>query len=97
MAAALAVLCLFLTGAAAIYWIRKDAREWQHAWKRREEQIAVERRDLIDRIMYMADRPWQLPPSEQPTEDAEPYVDDALDEPLPAVIDYDQIVPADRV
>jgi hypothetical protein len=38
--------------------------DMRRAFARERETWAAERRDLLDRIMYMADRPWAPPPVE---------------------------------
>lgn len=50
-------------------WVRRKTVErlladQQRNFEREREAFRRERADLIDRIMYMADRPWTPPPAE---------------------------------
>lgn len=68
--------------------IRRRAHEkalddLRRAHAREREEWLRERRDLLDRIMYMADRPWTLPETpavESPQEEPEVTIDYHIDE-----------------
>lgn len=53
LAALLAGFALWLI----VAWSTKRDREWQ----RKELRWEAERRQLLDRVMFLADRPWETP------------------------------------
>lgn len=65
LAALLTVLCaVFIVGG---HFLRRYMRQME----RREQAWMQERKDLLDRLMFMADRPWEVP-----TPEPEPEPDD---------------------
>ena len=44
----------------------RSTRWYTRELERRERAWAEERATLLDRIMYLADRPWEQPPVEWP-------------------------------
>lgn len=74
--------------------LRASARS-DRKHERREQAYAAERRELLNRIMYLSNRPWESPPIEQGVDtseyaDFEPSVDPML-APLPG--EYDGYFP----
>ena len=65
--------------------------------ERSQTAQTAERRELLDRIMYLSGHPWSLPPEPPAEPEPDPYVVEAMDEPLPMIVDYDEIEPAARV
>jgi len=53
---------LAIVSLAAVASLYERSRLRDRSWERREQAWEKERRELIDRIMYLTDRPWQLPP-----------------------------------
>lgn len=92
------ILAIVLAGWIATIIVGVQAIDrMRRASERQMQQWSAERRDLIDRVMYMAEKPWMLPPMEQVDEEVEEYVDDAVDTPIPMTEFLDEIDPAGRV
>lgn len=92
------LVLLSLAQAWLIFSMREGQRLRDRIAETRERLWAQERKDLLDRIMYLADKPWESPPLPTPVvEDETLYVDDALDEPLPMIMDYGDFAPVERV
>lgn len=77
-----AILSVTLVSAGCLYgaWRMLRSQEREHA--RREIGWAQERRDLLDRIMFLTDKTWALPPADvvvAPEEEEEPEL---LQDPL---------------
>lgn len=51
-------------------WWAREIERINAAHEREREAWRIERKDLLDRVMYMANRPWEIP--ETPTEFVEP-------------------------
>lgn len=56
---ALAALAL---GAVVAYGAFGLLRQRERQWERREQAWERERKQLLDRVMYLSDRPWEPPP-----------------------------------
>jgi len=48
-------------------WVSKKERQWE----RKENAWLAERSQLLDRLMFIVDRPWQAPPEPPRFEDDE--------------------------
>ena len=87
MIAALAIVAV-LAAATLSAWVVsvvfRDARTRDRAWEKKEAIWADERQQLLDRVMYLADHPWQMPGENEQEQviDEEPLYD-PLQEPIP--------------
>ena len=54
---------VLLVAAAVIiaYAFLREFGSRSRAWERKEAAWTAERKELLDRIMYLADRPWEVP------------------------------------
>lgn len=82
----LAAASLLIISAVAVWviWVVfRDSRSRERAWEKKEQAWGLERQALLDRIMYLADRPWELPPSDETPDEPppEPY-EDPLQQPI---------------
>jgi hypothetical protein len=59
---ALALVCALAAAVVAFSYDRDRRRE--RALERRERVWEQERKDLIDRIMYLTDKTWTIPPAD---------------------------------
>lgn len=70
-------------------------------YERRLNSVEQTNRELVNRIMYMADKPWDHPVELSPSAPAEEYVPDELDIPLTewatTEVDWGDVNPAGRV
>ena len=71
------------------YLIHRDARSRERAWEREKASWAAERKELLDRIMYLADRPWETPQAEASTWEPPLPEPDPLVVPIPMEERYD--------
>lgn len=64
MLAAAALLTVGIISAAVIFVVLDLSKRRERAWERKEQAWLHERRDLINRIMYLSERTWEPPPVE---------------------------------
>lgn len=94
MTAAVAVVAILVTGLVAAWLVHvslRDSRTRERAWEKKELVWNQERQQLLDRIMYLADRPWGTPEARDEgmrEEDERVYIDPVL-QPLPTYEGYD--------
>lgn len=70
MIAIIAVIAILVTGLASAWLVHvtlRDSRTRERAWEKKEQTWVSERQQMLDRIMYLADHPWNTP--EQEVED----------------------------
>lgn len=82
----------------ATYVALRVAARSDRKHERREQAWSAERRELLNRIMYLSNRPWESPPIEDREIDTSNYADfeppvDPMLAPLPG--EYDGYYPAD--
>ncbi len=68
-----------------IYCVWNNARlerERSRAWEKKEQTWAAEREQLLNRIMFMADRPWTTPPAQEEVYEPPPESYDPLMLPI---------------
>lgn len=70
-----AFLLIALAGLWMMHVTGKDTRARDRAWEKKEAAWNVERQQLLDRIMYLADKPWETPQADEIPE-PEPHPDD---------------------
>lgn len=70
--AILSLLCVAGVAGWVIHLTARDARTRDRAWEKKEHVWQQERQQLLDRIMYLANHPWDVP---TPREEPEPYID----------------------
>ncbi len=70
-----AVIAVGITGAAFSL-----LRSRERSWERRERAWDTERADLLNRVMYLAQKPWQGPPEIE--EPPPPLEEDFFYDPL---------------
>jgi hypothetical protein len=99
MAYALTAVSLLVVSGVSVWtiWITiRDGRTRDRSWEKKETVWAVERQQLLDRIMYMADKPWEIPEMDTETvHEGEEYVDPTMT-PI-ELADYYDFQPSGRV
>jgi hypothetical protein len=68
-----------------IYCVWNNARLERgrdHAWEKKEQAWAAERQELLNRIMFLADRPWATPPAQEEVAPPDPTSYDPLMAPI---------------
>lgn len=69
--AAVALVCVL--AAVVVAALIREQRSRDRAFTRALQTMATERKELLDRIMYMAEKPWAPPPfEEEPAPPEEP-------------------------
>lgn len=92
MTTAITFIGFFAIVGISIYCVWSNARlerERNKAWEKKESAWTLERKDLVDRIMYMADRPWDGPAVSEVIEYEEEIHIDPLMTPIPMDERYD--------
>jgi hypothetical protein len=93
---ALAIIGPLVLAFALVYFMDREGRAKARAWDRKEMAWSSERKELLDRIMFLADRPWREPPRvEDEPEDTREELD-VLQQPIPLDEMFD-FSPAGRV
>lgn len=77
---ALLIISWFLTVYVLLNLVRQKDREFARerlSWEAERRTLETERRDLLNRTMYMAKRPWEGPPLDaaDQEEPEDPYID----------------------
>lgn len=80
MTAYVAIAGILALAAYGGYLLDSSHRRRERNTDRREAAWLAERRDLINRLMYMAQKPWEGPPELAPYE--EPYQPPEVIDPL---------------
>ena len=87
--AALTVLVVASVAAWVVSAVFRDSRSRERSWEKKETAWATERQGLLDRIMYLADRPWDVPQQqadENPLPARESF--DPLESPIESEYDF---------
>lgn len=86
MSYALVAASLLIISAVSVWmiWLSfRDARTRDRSWEKKEQVWTQERQQLLDRIMYLSDRPWEMPGSDQPETEPPPETSyDPLMQPI---------------
>jgi hypothetical protein len=59
--AALTILVVASVAAWVVSVVFRDSRLRERAWEKKETAWALERQGLLDRLMYLVDKPWEVP------------------------------------
>lgn len=82
MVTIVALLAVLAASALALQLFYRAGVTRERAWRQKETAWEKERKDLLDRIMFLAGHPWEMPePAEAPVAEVE-YDPDALDMPI---------------
>jgi hypothetical protein len=89
MTEGIAVVAVLIVALSALAAMGAFMRSRERSWDRREHTWAAERRDLLDRIMYLTNHTWTAPPvdtqEERPMVPDYPPTDEVIYDPLQRV------------
>jgi hypothetical protein len=70
---ALSLLVVAVLAGGVIALAFDSVRRRERAWERRERAWETERQDLLNRIMFLTDKTWTIPPAELTLSTTAPY------------------------
>lgn len=97
MVTIVALLVVLAASAFALQLHYRTSAARERTWRQKETVWEKERGDLLDRIMFLAGHPWEMPQSNELPVESPDYVHDALDVPLDEADEVFEYGPVMRV